>query len=99
MADALSLLRAYSSGKLGPDDAEVVEALLTDYLDGTLDSAFEAEVTAVIVSDPALAADVESARRGGAWIDNVLIPLLREEMDRPLSPKMRKFIDDLLYGP
>lgn len=53
----------------------------------------------MIASDPALATDVESARRGRAWIDNVLIPLLREEMDRPLSPKMRKFIDDLFYGP
>ena len=98
MIDALAHLSAYPSGKLDPADAEAVESLIALYLDGKLEPEVAEQVTAVIDADTAVAAIVDEAREGKAWIEDVFAPESRRLMQQPASQGTIDLIHDLVAG-
>ena len=98
MTDALVHLRAYPSGKLDPADAEAVESLIALYLDGKLEPDVADQVTAAIEADADVAAVVDDAREGKAWVEDVFAPESRRLMQQPASQGTIDLIHDLVAG-
>ena len=98
MTDALAHLSAYPSGELDPTDAEAVESLIALYLDGKLEPEVAEQVTAVIEADAAVAAIVNEAREGKAWIEDVFAPESRRLMQQPASQGTIDLIHNLVAG-
>lgn len=95
---AISQLSAYARGEIDPEDAIAVEALIEQYLEGLLEPDVVADIERMTDSDERLKEIVESARRGGAWIDDILVPEARAHLDRPISPDLAQFVEDLIAG-
>ena len=98
MIDALAHLSTYPSGKLDPADAEAVESLIAHYLDGQLEPQVAEQVAAVIEADAAVAAIINEAREGKAWIEEVFAPESRRLMQQPASQGTIDLIHDLVAG-
>lgn len=98
MTDALVHLRAYPSGKLDPAEADAVESLIALYLDGHLEPEVADQVMAAIEADAAVAAVVDDAREGKAWVEDVFAPESRRLMQQPASQGTIDLIHDLVAG-
>ncbi len=92
---AIELLPAYSGGGLDVDQSRDVEALITDYVDGALDVDTKATFDGVMEGDPALAEEVEKARRGKDILAE-LFPPATDPLEDPNSPEIQQFLDELM---
>ena len=86
MTNALAHLRAYPYGKLDPADAEAVESLIADYLDGLLEPSIAEQVAAAIEADADVSAAVDEVREGKAWVEQEFAPESRRLMQQSASP-------------
>lgn len=98
MTDMVDKLINYASGKISDADAQEVEALLTQYLDGDLAPKSAAEIERALDKDHALAAIVADARLGRRWIKETLAPEFQTALTRSASPELVSFVDDLVIS-
>ena len=95
---AIAQLSAYARGEIDLEEAIAVEALIEQYLEGLLEPDVVADIERVIESDEHLKEIIESARRGGAWIDDDLAPKAQARLDDPISPDLAQFVEGVIAG-
>ena len=75
-----------------------MESLIALYLDGHIEPEVADQVIAVIEADAAVAAVVNNAREGKAWVEDVFAPESRRLKQQPASQGTIDLIHDLVAG-
>ena len=95
MTELVNKLIAYAAGEINNSEAEEIEALLTAYVDGTLNPGLVVLVEQAMEQDQAIASIVGQARFGRHWFEQTLSSELQPCLMASASPELERFVQSL----